>query len=129
MPYNFQTTATKSKLSANELDGLGFRKAYLIRIDICQQNGTSFTSRLPNELLHHFWLVLGQDPENLVRFRSCRIPRKSFRVTYKVREPIHLPHISADAKFDFYQVPNQDPNYPDVKLTVFQCVLVSGSEE
>ncbi len=127
--YNFKTTAKKSQLTSYELDCLGFRRAYVIRIDICEQNGQSFEMRLPDELVKHFWCVLGQDIENLERFRCARIPRKAFRVTYKVKDPIHLPHVSADANFDFYQCPIFDPENPDVKLTVFQSVLVGQIEE
>ncbi len=127
--YNFKTTATKSELTSYELDCLGFRKAYIIRIDICEENGKVFQNRLPEQLVQHLWTVLGQNLDNLDRFRTARIPGKSFRITYKVKEPLHLPHVSKTAKFDFYQCPTPDAENPDVKLTVFQSILVGQSEE
>ncbi len=100
-----------------------------MRIDVYEQNGQTFENRISDELVQHFWRILGQDSENLDRIRTARIPRRGFRMTYKVKEAIHLPHISETAKFDFYCAPSEEALPFDIKLLVLQATLVGQSEE
>lgn len=100
-----------------------------MRIDIIEQNGHSFTSRLSNELVIHLWSVLGQDIENLQTFKTSRIPNNGFCIKYKLKEPVHLPHISGTATFDFYQFLPDDLRDFDIKPIVLQSVLVGPNEE
>ena len=100
-----------------------------MRIDLYEQNGQPIENRISDELVRHFWTILGQDIDNLDRFRVARIPRRGFRLTYKVKDSIHLPHISETAKFDFYCVPSDEALPFDIKLLVFQATLIGQSEE
>ncbi len=100
-----------------------------MRIEVYEKNGEAFDNRISDELVKHFWRILGQDDENLDRIRTARIPRRGFRMTYKVKEAIHLPHISETAKFDFYCVPSEEALPFDIKLLVLQATLIGQSEE
>ena len=128
--YNFKTTATKSILSSYELDCLGFRRTHIVKIDIRESNGSPFENRIPDSLIKHLWSVLGQSVANIERFRTARIPRHGLRITYKLEEAVHLPQLSENPLFDFYQLPpisqHEDHEY---KLTVYQCCLVGTIEE
>ncbi len=123
------TTAKKSHLTAYELNCLGFREVYLVRIDIYERNGHTFNDRVSDELVRHFWKILGQDAENLDRTRVARIPRRGFRITFKAKDPVYLPHVSETAKFDFYCVPSGESAGLDIKLLVLQCTLIGQNEE
>lgn len=126
--HNFKTTAVKSSLTSYELNCLGFRETHIVKIDVRESNGLQFEDRLPESLVEHFWTVLGQSAANIQRFRTARIPKRGFRITYKLENPIYLPHLSQDPLFDLYEVPPTDHDN-DLKLTVYQCVLVGSLEE
>ncbi len=108
---------------------MGFREVYTIQIDIYERNGQTLNDRISDDLVRHFWTLLGQDAENLDRFRVARIPKRGFRLTFKVKESIHLPHISQTAKFDLYCVPSDEALDLDIKLLVLQCILIGQGEE
>lgn len=131
LAYNFKTTATRSKLTAGELDQLGLRRVNLVRINIYEENGSTFTTRICDDLVKHLWTVLGQNLDNLERFQATRIPRRGCYIKYKTREQVHLPHISELPRFDFFQESGPDPRFPDheFKLTVFQAILLGNIEE
>ena len=128
--YNFKTTATKSILSSYELDCLGFRKTYVVKIDIRESNGSPFENCIPDSLIKHFWITLGQSVSNIERIRAVRIPRQGFRITYKLEEPIHLPQLSENPLFDFYEIPPASEHEDhEFKLLVYQCCLLGNFEE
>lgn len=125
---HFGTTATPSSLTSNELDSLGFRRSKVICLEIISQNGRLLTDIPSIDLLTHFWTVLNQNPDNLQHIRSSQTAQQTYRIYYRVKELVHLPHISHEPHFDFYEILSQQLTMIDVKPIVFQCLLLGSAE-
>lgn len=125
----FGTTATSSNLTTTELDSLGFRSTKVVGIEILSQNGKPLTDIFSNDLLTHFWTVLGQNPENLMHLRSTQTHQQTLRVYYRVKELVHLAHISHEANFDFFELlPEHFTADVDIKPIVYQCLLLGSAD-
>lgn len=120
--------AIPSNLSANELDALGFRRTKVVAIEIVSQNGRPLTGSLPDDLLLHFWNVLGQNSDNLDNIRSNSTVNQSLRIYYRVKEVVHLPHISQSVTFDFFEIIPVIYIHLDIQPIVYQCILLGPAD-
>jgi len=98
----FYTTAVPTELSSEQLDGVGFRKQYVVRIDVKSLNFTNCRA-FHNEYLERWWATLGQQVDNIEFCESSHFQgtRGDLMLTYRLREPVHLAKISHIPTFDF----------------------------
>lgn len=125
----FATTAIPSPLTSHELDSLGYGTTCTVKIEIYEQNGIPFDDCLPVSLTRHLWRALGQNKNNILSFKSTRIPGQSLRINYQLKKPVHLPHISRNEKFDFYEILPDICFGLDIKPRVYKALLLELDEQ
>jgi len=98
----FYTTAVPSTMTAQQLDGVGFRKRHVIQMHLTSLNLPNCRA-FHNEYLEKWWTILGQDVNNIEECRATHYPntRGDLLLTYRLREPIHLAHIRETVSFNF----------------------------